>query len=139
MLWRRRAERPGLGYLCSERELLLFGRYSRQSPSRPVTRRVWDHRFLGMDSSQHGCPRDMLSPVQTLAVRAPTQGAEVRGVGRLVANPGEFNRVELLVAQNAGLEREVEDAAGQHGPLHRIRRLAGFEHHLDILDETAEV
>src|SRR2546422_6629436 len=80
-----------------------------------------------------------LSHVQALAVRAPTLGAEVRGVGGLVADLGEFNRVELLVAMNAGLKCEVEDAAGQHGPLHRIRRLAAFEHYLDILDETAEV
>ena len=43
------------------------------------------------------------------------------------------------VAAHSGLEREVEDAAGQHGPLHRIGRLAGFEHHLDTLDEAAEV
>jgi len=96
-----------------------------------------DWKMLSLDLSRRLPVRSL--HVHPFAVRTPALSAEMRGVRRLIADPGEFGRVELLVALNAGLQREVEDAAGEHGSLHRIRRLACFEHHLDILDETAEV
>lgn len=77
--------------------------------------------------------------VQAAAVGPPAFAAEVRGVGSLITDAGEFGRVQLLVSLDAGLEREVEDAAGEHGPLHRIGRPAGFEHAFDVLDQASEV
>src|ERR1700732_5078799 len=77
--------------------------------------------------------------VESLAIRAPTLSAEVRSVRRLVTDLGEFGRVKLLIPLKAGLEREVEDTAGQHRPFHRIRSLTRFEHDLDILYQTPKV
>src|SRR4029077_1907666 len=68
--------------------------------------------------------------VHAFAVRAPTLVAEVRGITRLVAHLGEFGRIELLIAPDAGLEREVENTAGEHSPFYRVGRPAGFEHNL---------
>src|SRR5262249_18347978 len=40
---------------------------------------------------------------------------------------------------NAGFQAEIENAAGEHSSLHRIRSLACLKHDLDVLDQTAEV
>src|SRR5438045_7435051 len=97
-----------------------------------------DRQFFSSDFRTFPDRMGQLLHVRAFAVRAPTLVAEVRGIRRLIAHLGEFGRIELLIAPDAGLEREVENTAGEHSPFYRVRRPAGFEHNFDILDETAE-
>src|SRR5947209_13958053 len=104
-----------------------------------TTHQPTDTRFFSSDFRTFPDRMGQLLHVQAFAVRAPTLVAEMRGITRLIAYPGEFGRIELSIAPDAGLEREVENTAGEHRPFYRVRRPAGFEHNLDVLHQTAEV
>ena len=51
----------------------------------------------------------------------------------------QLGRGDSLVSPKSRFEREVQDAAGQQGSLHRVGRGAGLEHLFDIPHQAGEV